>query len=57
MPVSLANPFWLYPCNSRIMRTDSPTIGDSQAHVLFPIMSPRLIVHLICEHIEPDLGA
>lgn len=31
-------------------------IGDSQAHIPFPIMSPRLMVHLICEHIEPDLG-
>jgi hypothetical protein len=31
-------------------------IGDSKAHVPFPIMSPRLMVHLICEHIEPDLG-
>jgi len=25
MPVSLPNSFWLYPCNSRMMRTDSPT--------------------------------
>ncbi len=31
-------------------------IGDSDAHIPFPIMNPRLIVHLICEHIEPDLG-
>jgi hypothetical protein len=31
-------------------------IGDSKAHIPFPIMSPRLIVHLICEHIEPDVG-
>src|SRR5258707_15537168 len=31
-------------------------IGDSEAHIPFPIMSPRLMVHLICEHIEPDLG-
>lgn len=31
-------------------------IGDSKAHIPFPIMSPRLTVHLICEHIEPDLG-
>ena len=31
-------------------------IGDSKAHIPFPIMSPRLLVHLICEHIEPDLG-
>lgn len=29
-------------------------IGDSKAHIPFPVMSPRLIVHLICEHIEPD---
>src|SRR3989304_3346779 len=25
MPVRSANSFWLYPCNSRMMRTDSPT--------------------------------
>ena len=31
-------------------------IGNSKAHIPFPIMSPRLMVHLICEHIEPDLG-
>jgi hypothetical protein len=31
-------------------------IGDSGAHIAFPIMNPRLILHLICEHIEPDLG-
>ena len=31
-------------------------IGDSEAHIPFPIMSPRLMLHLICEHIEPDLG-
>jgi len=31
-------------------------IGDSKAHIPFPIMSPRLMVNLICEHIEPDLG-
>jgi hypothetical protein len=31
-------------------------IGDSKAHIPFPIMSPRLMVHLICEHIEPDFG-
>ncbi len=31
-------------------------IGDSRAHIPFPIMSPRLMVHLICEYIEPDLG-
>jgi hypothetical protein len=32
-------------------------IGDSQAHVPFPVMDPRLILHLICEHIAPDFGA
>lgn len=32
-------------------------IGDSRAHVPFPIIHPRLILHLICEHIEPDFGA
>lgn len=31
-------------------------IGDSQAHVPFPIMDPRLILHLICEDVEPDVG-
>jgi hypothetical protein len=31
-------------------------IDDSGAHIPFPIMSPRLMVHLICEHLEPDLG-
>ena len=32
-------------------------IGNSQAHVPFPAMDPRLILYLICEHIEPDVGA
>ena len=32
-------------------------IGGSRAHVPFPVMDPRLILHLICEHIEPDVGA
>jgi hypothetical protein len=31
-------------------------IGDSRSHIPFPIMSPRLTVHLICEHIEPEIG-
>jgi hypothetical protein len=31
-------------------------VGDSGAHVPFPIMHPRLILSLICEHIEPDFG-
>jgi hypothetical protein len=31
-------------------------IGDSQARIPFPIMSPMLMIHLICENLEPDLG-
>ncbi len=31
-------------------------IGDSKAHIPFPTMSPRLMLHLLCELIEPDLG-
>ena len=31
-------------------------VGDSAAHVPFPVMEPRLLVHLICEYIEPDFG-
>ena len=31
-------------------------IGDSQAHIPFPIMNPRLMLYFLCEHIEPDLG-
>jgi hypothetical protein len=31
-------------------------LDDCQAHIPFPIMSPRLILSLICEHIEPDFG-
>jgi hypothetical protein len=30
--------------------------GGKRAHVPFPIMSPRLILQLICDVIEPDLG-
>ncbi|MEK7753768.1 MAG: hypothetical protein AAB654_17735 [Acidobacteriota bacterium] len=29
-------------------------IGDSRAHVPFPIIHPRLILYLICEHVEKD---
>jgi hypothetical protein len=29
-------------------------IGDSKAHIPFPIMDPRLILYLICERLEPD---
>jgi hypothetical protein len=32
-------------------------IDDSKAHVPFPVMDARLILHLICEHIEPDFGS
>lgn len=31
-------------------------VGDSQAHIPFPIMDPRLILLLVCEHLEPDIG-
>jgi hypothetical protein len=31
-------------------------VGDSGAHIPFPVMNPRLILSLICEHIEPDFG-
>ena len=31
-------------------------IGRSLAHIPFPIMDPRLILHLICERLEPDFG-
>jgi len=31
-------------------------LGSSEAHIPFPIMNPLLMVHLICEHIEPDVG-
>ena len=30
-------------------------IGDGKAHIPFPIMHPRLMLYLLCEH-EPDLG-
>jgi len=31
-------------------------IGDSKAHIPFPLMSPRLTLYLLCEHVEPDVG-
>jgi hypothetical protein len=31
-------------------------VGDSTAHIPFPIMNPRLMLHLLCEQIEPDFG-
>ncbi len=31
-------------------------VDNSRPHVPFPIISPRLILHLVCEHIEPDIG-
>jgi len=31
-------------------------ICNSKAHIPFPIMNPRLMLHLICEHIEVDVG-
>ena len=30
--------------------------GGKRAHVPFPIMSPRLILQLVCDAIEPDIG-
>jgi len=32
-------------------------IGRSEAHVPFPVMHPLLILQLLCEHLESDLGA
>jgi hypothetical protein len=29
-------------------------IGNSDAHIPFPIMNPRLMLYLLCEHIESD---
>jgi hypothetical protein len=31
-------------------------IDTSNPHIPFPIMNPRLLVHFICEYIEPHLG-
>ena len=31
-------------------------VGDCAAHIPFPIMHPRLILALLCEHIEPDFA-
>jgi hypothetical protein len=31
-------------------------VDNSQAHVPFPVMDPRLMLHVICEHVEPHLG-
>jgi hypothetical protein len=31
-------------------------IDNSDPHIPFPIMNPRLTVHLMCEHIEPEIG-
>ena len=31
-------------------------IDNSHPHVPFPMMDPRLMLHMICEHVEPDLG-
>lgn len=32
-------------------------IDNSQAHIPFPVMNPRLILHVICDQIEPDVGS
>jgi hypothetical protein len=31
-------------------------IEHSRPHVPFPVLDPRLILQLMCEHIEPDMG-
>jgi hypothetical protein len=31
-------------------------VDSSEPHIPFPIMDPRLILHLICERIEPHIG-
>ncbi|MGB9456879.1 MAG: hypothetical protein WCB12_12600 [Bryobacteraceae bacterium] len=31
-------------------------IDNSEAHVPLPVMDPLLMVHIICEHVEPDFG-
>jgi hypothetical protein len=31
-------------------------IGDNRAHIPFPAMDPRLILHFICEHIIPGFN-
>jgi hypothetical protein len=30
--------------------------GGKRSHIPFPIMSPRLTLHLVCDVIEPDVG-
>jgi len=31
-------------------------VDHSRPHVPFPVFDPRLILQLVCEHIEPDIG-
>ena len=31
-------------------------VDHSQPHVPFPVLDPRLILQLLCEHIEPTIG-
>lgn len=31
-------------------------IDNSDPHIPFPITNPRLTAHLMCEHIEPEIG-
>ncbi|HYW44441.1 MAG TPA: hypothetical protein VE959_16380 [Bryobacteraceae bacterium] len=47
-PQSWHDPLRIPRCHLHVDRSD--------AHVPFPIMHPRLILPLICEHIEPDFG-
>lgn len=32
-------------------------LDTSRPHVPFPVLNPRLILHFVCEHLEPDLAA
>jgi hypothetical protein len=31
-------------------------IDSSRPHIPFPIVNPRLVLHLVCQHLEPDIG-
>jgi hypothetical protein len=62
MPVSPANSFWLYPRNSRMMRTDSPTetsmrfLAGRKVFISdFPIIMRRDVNHL--EHATCGVGS
>jgi hypothetical protein len=31
-------------------------VDESEPHLAFPILNPRLLLHVMCEQIEPDFG-